>query len=153
MKYLAFFLINFFSIQAFAAGDTNWYSAGSLFGDKYVIKGYDTVAYFTDNKAVKGSKNFSFKYQGGTFLFKSKENLELFTANPEKYVPQYGGWCAYAAAQDPAILAKIDPEIFTIVDGKLYLNYSRKVNDKWVKDIPGYIKKADKNWPKLNIKN
>lgn len=117
------------------------------FFSNQAIKGYDTVAYFTESKPVKGSEDFSFNYKGATWLFSSAENLALFKQNPEKYEPQYGGYCAYAVSQNTT--ASIKPELFTIHDGKLYLNYSKSVNDKWLKDKESYIVDADKNWPTL----
>ena len=111
------------------------------------IKGYDPVAYFTQNKAVKGSKQHSAKYQGATWHFSSVENRRLFTANPEKYAPQYGGYCAYAVSRNTT--ASIRPNLFTIVNDKLYLNYSKVVQRRWQKDKPKYIKQADKHWPGL----
>lgn len=109
------------------------------------IKGYDTVAYFTENKPVKGSSKFEYSWKGANWHFSSQENLDLFKANPEKYAPQYGGWCAYAVAQNTT--ASIEPDLFTIVDDKLYLNYSNKINKKWLANRDEYIIDADKNWP------
>ena len=109
------------------------------------IKGYDTVAYFTENKPVKGSSDFEYHWKGATWRFSSQENLELFKADPEKYAPQYGGWCAYAVSQNTT--ASIKPELFTIVNGKLYLNYDQKINAKWLANRDQYIIDADKNWP------
>lgn len=111
------------------------------------IKGYDTVAYFTQGKPVKGKSEFSTEYKEATWLFSSKENLELFKTDPEKYAPQYGGYCAYAVANNTT--ASIKPELFTIYDGKLYLNYNQSINDKWQADKENFIKDADKNWPAL----
>ncbi len=111
------------------------------------IKGYDTVAYFTQQEAVKGDSQFSTDYQGATWLFSSQENLDLFIENPEKYAPQYGGYCAYAVAQNQT--ASIKPELFTIEDGKLYLNYNSSINEKWQANREEYIRDADKNWPGL----
>ncbi len=111
------------------------------------IKGYDTVAYFTENKPVKGNEKHSTEYKGATWLFSSAENLALFEASPEKYEPQYGGYCAYAVANNTT--ASIKPHLFTVHDGKLYLNYNKSVNDKWVADKQSFIEKADQNWPKL----
>lgn len=111
------------------------------------IRGYDTVAYFTQNKAVPGLDEFSTEYKGANWLFSSKEHLALFKGNPEKYAPQYGGYCAYAVSQNKT--ASIKPELFTIEDGKLYLNYNKSVNEKWLKDKMSYINLADKNWPDL----
>ena len=97
---------------------------GPTFIDKKgrAIRGYDTVAYFTKNKPVKGNPEFQYEWKHGTWFFSSQENLELFKASPEKYAPQYGGYCAYAIAIDQ--LVPIDPTQFTILDNKLYLNYS-----------------------------
>ena len=111
------------------------------------IKGYDSVAYFTENKPVKGSSKFSLTYNGANWLFVSQENLDLFKSDPAKYAPQYGGYCAYAVSQGTT--ASIKPELFTIHNGKLYLNYNKKINDQWSKSKENFIVDADKNWPKL----
>lgn len=111
------------------------------------IRGFDTVAYFTQNKAVKGSEAFTTQWKGATWWFSSQEHLNLFTANPEKYAPQYGGYCAYGVAVDN--LVKIEGELWDIVDGKLYLNFNKKFRKKWREDIVGYIKKADQKFDKL----
>jgi YHS domain-containing protein len=108
------------------------------------IKGYDTVAYFTAGKAVKGSASFTFPWHDLTWHFSSKENRDLFAAGPERYAPQYDGWCAWAMTESR--LAVTDPEVWTIVDGKLYLNCSREAYGKWSRDIPGHIRKADVIW-------
>ncbi|MBI5101781.1 MAG: YHS domain protein [Nitrospirae bacterium] len=112
------------------------------------IKGYDTVAYFKDGKAIKGSEAFSFDWHNMTWYFLSGENRELFSASPEKYAPQYDGYCAWALTEERK--AVTDPEVWTIVDGKLYLNCSKEAYEKWSRDIPGNIKKADMNWSKLS---
>lgn len=110
------------------------------------IKGYDPVAYFTLGKSVKGKNMFEHKWQDAIWRFANEDHLNLFKSNPEKYAPQYGGYWAYAVAM--GTIADIDPvEGWKIVDDKLYLNYSREIQKKWSKDIPGYIKNADKNWP------
>jgi YHS domain-containing protein len=108
------------------------------------IKGYDAVAYFKAGKAVKGSGSFTFRWHDMTWHFSSKENRDLFEASPEKYAPQYDGWCAWAMTE--ARLAVTDPEVWKIVDGKLYLNCSKAAYEKWSRDIPGNIKKADAIW-------
>lgn len=120
------------------------------FFSNVAIKGYDTVAYFTENKAVKGSKDFVTEYKGATWHFSSQENLDLFLSEPEKYEPQYGGYCAYAVAQNTT--ASIKPELFTIVDDKLYLNYNAKINDQWQSNQEEFIQQADANWPALLAK-
>ena len=110
------------------------------------IKGFDPVAFHKDGKPVKGSSKYEFKWKDAKWRFASAEHRDLFKAAPEKYAPQYGGYWAYAVAMGTT--ANIDPvEGWKIVDGKLYLNYSREIQKKWAKDIPGYIEKADKNWP------
>ena len=102
---------------------------------------------FHGEKTVKGKKDFSRKWKGATWYFSSAQNRDLFRDNPEKYAPKYGGYCAYAVSQ--GYTASIVPEAWRIVDGKLYLNYSKGVQQTWEQDIPGYIKLADKNWPRL----
>lgn len=118
----------------------------SFFSNK-AIKGYDTVAYFTENKAVKGSDEFTTEYLGADWYFSKQGNLDLFIANPEKYAPQYGGYCAWAVSQNDT--APIQPDLFTIVDGKLYLNFNEKINNRWSGNREALIKQADVNWPNL----
>ena len=123
--------------------------AGTVNEDHGVaIKGYDPVAYFTDDKPVKGSPAHRFFYQGVTYEFVSAAHRKAFVAEPEKYVPQFGGFCAYGTATGHK--ADIDPAAFSIVDGKLYLNYNTKVRDKWAQDEPGYIQKATEAWPTVS---
>lgn len=109
------------------------------------VQGYDPVAYFTVGEPTKGSKDFSTTYQDAEFRFVSQENLDTFLAEPEAYAPQYGGYCAWAVAQ--GYTAKGDARRWSIVDGKLYLNYNKKVQSDWEADIPGFIESADTNWP------
>ena len=109
------------------------------------IRGYDPVAYFTVGEPIQGSEQFTASWQGATFKFASAANLELFKADPAAYAPQYGGYCAYAVAKGAT--AGTVPDAWTIVEGKLYLNYSLAVQQRWRKDIPGHIKAADRNWP------
>lgn len=111
------------------------------------IRGYDAVAYFTKHKAVKGAKQFSTNWQGARWHFSSQTNLDAFIADPEKYAPQYGGYCAYGVAQ--GYTPEIDPQAFAVRDGKLYLNLSKTVLKRWKENIPGYIADADQNWPAL----
>lgn len=111
------------------------------------IDGWDPVAYFTDGKPVEGSKAFSFEWNGATWRFASAAHRDLFAAAPERYAPQYGGYCAWAVSQ--GYTADIDPEAWRIEGGRLFLNYSLDVQKKWAADIPGNIAKGDANWPKL----
>ncbi len=112
------------------------------------IQGYDPVAYFTQNKAVKGNKQFTALADGVTYNFSNAANRELFVKDYKKFEPQYGGWCAYAmgAANEKV---EIDPETFKIVDGKLFLFYHSWINNtlnKWNKDEANLKSKADRNW-------
>ncbi len=111
------------------------------------IRGYDTVAYFKEGKALKGNAAYSFPWHDMMWHFSTKGNRDLFAADPGKYAPQYDGYCAWAMTQ--ARKADTDPEVWKIINGKLYLNCSRSAYEKWSRDIPGNIKKADANWKKL----
>jgi len=115
--------------------------------DGVAIKGYDPVAYFTDRKPVKGNRDFEYVWMGAKWRFSTAGHKDLFIKDPDKYAPKYGGYCAYAVSQGTT--ADIDPDAWNIVDGRLYLNLSKRIKDKWSKDIPGYIKKADEKWPKI----
>ncbi|MEM9122316.1 MAG: YHS domain-containing (seleno)protein, partial [Pseudomonadota bacterium] len=106
------------------------------------------VAYFTEGKPVKGSDAFTTEYKGVTWRFSSAENLEKFTADPEAFRPQYGGYCAWAVGAKNSLF-KGDPNYWKIVDGKLYLNFNEGVQETWEEDIPGFIVKADANWPSV----
>ncbi|MEO1746172.1 MAG: YHS domain-containing (seleno)protein [Pseudomonadota bacterium] len=112
------------------------------------IQGYDAVAYQTQGSPVKGSDEFTATHDGATYKFASADNRDAFTANPAKFAPKYGGFCAYAVAN--GYTAEIDPQAFTVVDGSLYLNFNRSVRSRWERDIPGNISKADTNWPGLS---
>ncbi len=118
----------------------------TLFGG-LAIEGYDAVAYFENGEPQKGSKKHVAEWNGATWRFATAAHRELFEAQPEKYAPQYGGYCAYAVSQGKT--AGIDPDSWTILDGKLYLNYNKKIQTKWEADTPGYIRSADLAWPKL----
>jgi len=114
------------------------------------VDGYDAVAYFTEGKPVEGSKEYTHDWNGATWRFASAANRDRFAAEPAKYAPQYGGYCAWAVAH--GYTADADPEAWAVVDGKLYLNYDKKVQAKWQQDVPGLIAKANENWPKLLAK-
>ncbi|NND81453.1 MAG: YHS domain-containing protein [Gammaproteobacteria bacterium] len=109
------------------------------------IRGYDSVAYFTQGKAVEGKEQFTTDYNEAQWLFSSQEHLDLFKQNPQKYAPQYGGYCAYAVSKNST--ASTQPDLFTIVDDKLYLNYSKGIQKKWLADTKNFIRLADQNWP------
>jgi len=111
------------------------------------IDGTDPVAYFTEGRPVEGKSSITHEWNGAKWQFSSEENRAEFIANPEKYAPQYGGYCAWAVSQ--GYTASTDPEAWKIVDGKLYLNYSKSVQRRWEQNIPGNISSGDKNWPKV----
>lgn len=125
-------------------------AALNLDRDGVAIKGHDPVAYFTMNKPVKGSPSFMAKHDGATYWFANAEHQQAFAAQPAKYVPQYGGYCAFGVAKGAK--PDIDPTAFAVVDGKLYLNLNPDVQSRWLKDVPGYIKTADENWKSLATK-
>jgi YHS domain-containing protein len=140
MFYLRSFIVMCFALcaSAFAAGPIN------LSADGVAASGHDVVAYFSADKPTPGSKQFSATHKGAMYVFANAENLKTFTANPDKYVPQYGGYCAFAAAfgkQAPA-----NPNNFKVVDGKLYLNLNDDVQKKWNADTNALIGKADALW-------
>ena len=150
MTFILIFLFSFSSCsQTVEPADTSSDYVWNL-EDSLAVSGYDTVAYFSleeKDKAVKGKKEFSYEWEGAIWQFSSQENLDLFKAQPEKYIPEYGGYCAYAVARN--YLYKIDPDAWTIKDGKLYLNANKSVRRSWLKDTDNEITKANKNWPRL----
>lgn len=109
------------------------------------INGYDPVAYFVQGEPVAGLEEHSAMWKRARWYFSSAENRALFVADPEKYAPQYGGYCAYAVSR--GYTATTVPEAWTITDGKLYLNFSLGVRDLWRRDMEENISRADKNWP------
>lgn len=111
------------------------------------LHGYDAVAYFVEGRAVKGSTEFTVDDGGVTYRFANGANRDAFLKDRAKYRPQYGGFCAYGVSRGYTV--DIDPEAFAIVDGRLYLNYSKRVQRTWDQDRPGYIRKADAEWPRL----
>lgn len=141
-KLLSIFLL-MLSPYAFAADEI--YTG--IFSNK-ALDGYDTVAYFTEKQPVKGSSKFQTEYKGADWYFSSKENLDLFVNNPERYAPQYGGYCAWAVSAKNDF-ASGDPQYWAVVDDKLYLNYDQEIKERWDNDREGHINQADINWPKL----
>jgi YHS domain-containing protein len=133
---------------ALAAPPINTLSGG-FFGSSTdtAIRGYDPVAYFTEGKPVQGHDEHVYQWQGAKWKFASADHLAKFRAAPDKYAPQYGGYCAYGVAQGN--LVKIEPENFTVLDGKLYLNFDADIQATWLKDPAGYIKQADAMFPAL----
>ena len=113
--------------------------------DGIAINGYDPVAYFTVSKPVKGSMDHVSDWQGAKMLFSSAETKAMFDADPEKFAPRYGGYCAYAVSKGAT--APTDPQAWTVHEDRLYLNFSTDVRSIWQQDIPGNVAKADANWP------
>jgi hypothetical protein len=111
------------------------------------IHGYDVVAYFTEGRAVKGRRDLTVTHDGVTWQFASTASRDRFAAEPGRYQPQFGGYCAYGVTRGYAV--DIDPEAFAIVDGRLYLNYSKRVQRTWDQDRPGHIRKGEAEWPKV----
>lgn len=109
--------------------------------------GYDVVAYQTQGAAVPGDAAITADHEGITYRFSSEANREIFAAEPARYLPQYGGYCAWAVSQ--GYTAHGDPEAWSVVDDRLYLNYSKSVRTQWQSDITGNISKGDANWPKV----
>lgn len=116
------------------------------------IDGYDSVAYHLEQRAVKGRREFRHDWNGATWQFANADHLQRFKAEPQRYAPQYGGYCAYAVAAKNE-LVDIDPEAFTLVDGKLYLNYSTSIRAQWESRRAQYITQGDRHWPALRDQN
>ena len=131
------------SLPALADGRVNTGYFGGV-----AIDGYDTVAYFVENKAVKGSEKYSYDWLGTPWYFASEAHLALFKENPAKYAPQYGGYCAGEVAGSGSVTVNIDPESFAIIDGKLYFTYDEAHTQDFAAHISDKAPKADANWPK-----
>jgi hypothetical protein len=115
--------------------------------EKLAIRGYDPVAYFTEGRAIKGYHDLRHDWMGATWQFSSYHHCELFIADPEKFCPQYGGYCAYGVSLGKFFSG--DPDLWTVKEGKLYLNLNHEIEKIWKQDAQAYIKKADIEWPKL----
>jgi len=126
------------------AGESPVYTG---FLSNLAVDGYDPVAYFVEGRPVEGSADFTFDYLGAEWRFVSAENRDAFRQDPERYAPQYGGYCAWAVAQGST--AKGDPLNWRIVSGRLYLNYNAEIQTRWERDISGNIRAANQNWPAL----
>ncbi len=113
-----------------------------------ILDGYDPVAFFTDQKPVKGDPSIKFTYQDAIYYFASNQHLETFKADPEKYKPQFGGWCAYAVSLGR--IAPIDVNTFSIVDGRLVIQHNQRAVNGWNKDVQGNLQLADRYWPKVS---
>ena len=136
-------LIILFNSTVFAAGGININASNGL-----AIHGFDPVAYFVDSKAAEGKPEFIVEYQGNKWAFSNQQNKQAFLKEPNDYIPQYGGHCAFAASKNA--LANTDPYAWTVHNKKLYLNYSKGVRDTWKSDRDANIIQADIYWPELS---
>lgn len=115
------------------------------------VQGYDVVTYQTGKRPLRGNGNFVSRHEGAVYQFSSSANQRMFEKSPEKYVPAYGGYCAFGASVGKKFIG--DPEVWRIVDGKLYLNLDNGIQADWLKDVPGRIKSADARWPNIKDKD
>jgi len=138
---LALSLCSVSATPAFAADPiyTSWQNS-------LAVGGYDTVSFFSGKPQV-GKKTLSLDYAGAEWRFSTAGNLDLFKTNPEAFMPQYGGYCAWAVAQNK--LAKGTPDYWHVEDGKLYLNFNARIKRRWDKNVRGFVRKADANWPQI----
>jgi YHS domain-containing protein len=135
---------------AAVAGSAAAAAAVNIDGGGVAVGGYDVVAYFVHGLPQRGQSEFSAAHDGATYRFASAANLAAFRADPDRYVPQYGGYCAYGAAR--GYKAPVDPTAWRIVEGKLYLNYNHEVQKQWLVDPTDQIRKADAQWPRIRDK-
>ena len=136
-------ILGVISMQSVFAGDLSVNTVG--------VNGYDLVTYQTDKRPLRGNGNYVATHNGVTYLFSNEENKTTFEKNPDKYLPAYGGWCAFGVSVGKKFSA--DPEVWEIVDGKLYMNLDNGIKKMWISDIPGNIKKANKHWPNIKHKS
>ena len=138
-------------LLAFMIGVSTWAQKAEIFSHEgKAIRGYDPVAFFTQQMPVKGSPAFEYKWKDAVWQFASKENKEAFEKDPTKYAPQFGGYCAYGTSQGHK--APTETDTWTIVDNKLYFNYNKKVKDSWSKNQQALIEKANLLWPEIRNK-
>lgn len=136
-------------IPSMATAGAMSHDKGAMSNSMVAVQGYDVVSYQTEGKPLQGSGNFLATHHGVTYIFANEENKKKFEADPHKYVPAYGGYCAYGVAVGKKFVG--DPKVWEVVDGKLYLNLDNKIQGIWAKDISGHVKTADMKWE--NIKN
>ena len=147
--FIAGMTLAFFVTHGFAQSRFMLEALDPVFSDRdgLAMRGADPVAYFTEKKMLKGTASFGHEWQGAKWLFASAQNRDTFAAQPEKFAPQYGGYCAAAVAV--GTVAPANPTAWMLVEGKLYLNFDNPTQERWKRDIPGNIKKADANWPRV----
>ena len=135
-------IFGLFSLQAYSSQHTT-----NMVG----VNGYDLVSYHTEKRPLRGNGNYTATHDAVTYLFSSEENKDTFKKNPGKYIPAYGGWCAFGVAVGKKFSA--DPEVWEIVDGRLYLNLDQGIKKEWRKDIKGNIIKANSHWSDIKDKS
>jgi YHS domain-containing protein len=140
-----------FAPAAPAAHHLNTTVGGTMAGAPLAVHGFDVVAYFSQKKAVAGAAKFEIAHEGATYRFANQANLDAFKKSPAQYLPQYGGFCAMGVAMGKKLDG--DPNVWTVVDGKLYLNLSPEVQGMWQKERPMQIQKANTEWPKIRDKS
>lgn len=133
------------SLPAFAADEVNVAAQGQTAG--LAVQGYDVISYRTNDAPLLGSTDFTAEYEGATYRFVSQDNLDTFNADPARYAPAYGGFCAYGVSKGKKF--EIDPTAYKVVDDVLYLNFNKSVQKKWAKKSDQYISKAETNWTEI----
>jgi YHS domain-containing protein len=132
------------------AYDENSSSDVNVDANGLALKGYDPVAYFNASAPARGQSQFSARHQGATYWFVSAANRDAFAANPGRYAPAFGGFCAMGVALEKKL--DVDPQAWRVVDGRLYLNVNKDVQKRWLDDVPGNLATANRNWPALKNK-
>jgi YHS domain-containing protein len=141
---VGFVLAAFGSAESASADD----SVNTGYFGGVAIMGYDPVAYFTENRAMKGSEEYSYDWLGTPWYFTNSKHREMFMNEPVKYAPQYGGYCAGEVASTSSVTVNVDPEAFKIIDGKLYLIYDKPDAEYFAEHAKEFVPKGDANWPK-----
>jgi len=137
-----------FSVGALVTSCASYSSRYYKSSEDLALEGYDPVAYFTEGSPSRGDPQYRLEWMGATWQFTSREHLGLFRADPERYAPQFGGYCAWGIAKDRLI--KVDPEVWSIVNGNLYLNFNAKIQEDWFANQKEYLREAQANWPGLS---
>ena len=135
------------AVPALAVDEVNVSTGATVPGPGLAVHGHDVVAYFSHGAPTLGSAEFSHVHEGATYRFASQANLDAFEADPAKYVPAYGGFCAYGVAVGKKFDG--DPRFWKVVDGRLYLNLNGDIQATWLEDVPGHIAEADENWTEI----
>lgn len=125
--------------------------AGDFTHSTPAVSGYDVVSYQTEKRPLRGNGHFVATHDGATYLFVNQANLDAFNADPQRYAPAYGGYCAFGVSVGKKFIA--DPEVWRVVDGRLYLNLDARIQADWLKDVPGRIELAEANWKKIEDKD